>query len=111
VAAGNHRDFVGGYRYPESLNQAPIEDPGQCWNGITIGAMTESGLPEEGPDETERNEAVAPIGGLGPTSRTSFGHGFRTVRNGPISLILCWRAVITRSGMTERSGPHGLCGW
>jgi hypothetical protein len=48
-----------------------IEDPGQCWNGITVGAMTEIGLPEEGPDETERNEAVAPLGGVGPTSRTS----------------------------------------
>ena len=71
VAAGNYRDFVNGYQYPRSLREAPVEDPGQCWNGITVGAMTQIGLPEEGPNEAERNEAVAPPGGLGPTSRTS----------------------------------------
>ncbi len=71
VAAGNCRDFVNGYEYPRSLGEASVEDPGQCWNGITVGAMTEIGLPEEGPDETGRNEAVALPGGLGPTSRTS----------------------------------------
>jgi hypothetical protein len=71
VAAGNYRDFVNEYQYPISLNAASLEDPGQCWNAITVGAMTEIVLPEEGPDETGRNEPVAPGGGLGPTSRTS----------------------------------------
>jgi Subtilase family len=71
VAAGNYRDFLSAYRYPTSLSTASVEDPSQCWNGITVGAMTEFGLTEEGGEETGRNIAIAPVGALGPTSRTS----------------------------------------
>ncbi len=72
VAAGNIRDVTTdpSYTYPETnLSSNGIEDPGQSWNALTVGAFTErvriSSIGFDG------YQAVAPLGGLCPTSRTS----------------------------------------
>ena len=72
VAAGNCNDFIHDYQYPGSVERAPVEDPAQAWNVVTVGAMTEMVTPEELGDESGRNNPlVQDRGGLGPTSRTS----------------------------------------
>lgn len=73
VSAGNLGQlFVDdGYRYFESNcgEGAGVEDPGQAWNAVTVGAYTERVFTT---DPTQRGKApLAPLGGLCPTSRTS----------------------------------------
>jgi len=71
VSAGNVRDepFLAP-QYP-GLNreQRGIEDPGQSWNALTVGAYTER-VTITSP-EFARHAPVAPLGSLCPTSRTS----------------------------------------
>ena len=72
VAAGNIRDFeaAGGYLYPEANFAAGrIEDPGQSWNALTVGAFTNHVHVRS--DEYRGHQPVAPRGGLSPGSRTS----------------------------------------
>ena len=70
VSAGNvRRPFETDHLTRSELE--PVEDPGQAWNALTIGAYTElidtTGDPEPFPDW----EPLAPPGELSPFSRTS----------------------------------------
>ncbi len=73
AAAGNYRDFLNDYTYPDTLleESAGVEDPAQSWNAITVGAMTHFDRIGETTDEARRCRVIASAGGLGPTSRTS----------------------------------------
>jgi hypothetical protein len=72
VSAGNIRSILtnGSYSYPTSnFNFFGVEDPGQSWNVVTVGAFTDRVLIK---DPTLRAwSPVAPAGDLCPTSRTS----------------------------------------
>lgn len=66
VSAGNIRSPEKVYDYPNSSLIETIEDPGQSWNAITVGAYTNLDTPEE-----QAYEVVAQKGGLSPYSRSS----------------------------------------
>ena len=68
VAAGNLRDDVG-KNYPEENHVSSVEDPGQSWNALTVGAYTNlAWIAERG---LEGYSPVAHPGSLSPASRTS----------------------------------------
>lgn len=71
VAAGNVRDLPFLVDSYPSLNQIQrgIEDPGQSWNALTIGAITDRCLITHA--DFGNHGPVAPRGGLSPKSRTS----------------------------------------
>ncbi|MGJ8724598.1 MAG: S8 family peptidase [Roseibacillus sp.] len=71
VSAGNCRSFDENYRYPDSLHEAPVEDPAQAVNAISVGAVSGRSLIEENDPESQQAAAVARIGALCPFSRTS----------------------------------------
>lgn len=69
LAAGNVREEVG-QNYPDENYLSSVEDPGQSWNAITVGAYTNlTWIEEEGLDGYE---TVAQPGALSPASRTSY---------------------------------------
>ncbi|EQA64617.1 S8 family peptidase [Leptospira alexanderi] len=55
--------------YPNCNFDAEIEDPGQSYNALTIGAYTEKTQLDQ--DETTQFSPIAPSGNLSPYSRTS----------------------------------------
>jgi hypothetical protein len=68
LAAGNVLPHTG-YAHPDTNHVAVVEDPGQAWNALTVGAFTERDeIHEPG---YEGYSAVAPVGHLSPTSRTT----------------------------------------
>jgi len=72
VAAGNVRDIQVGphYTYPDTnFESCGIEDPGQSWNALTVGAFTDR-VQIRSPDFSGY-QPLAPRDGLCPTSRTS----------------------------------------
>lgn len=56
----------------------PVEDPGQAWNALTVGAYTERDSLAQAPADYDDWTCVAPRGELSPFSRTSvaFGRGW-----------------------------------
>ncbi len=72
VAAGNLREQirVQEFTYPMLEGDlAGVEDPGQAWNALTVGAMTNKvSILDDGFNEYE---PIAPPGDLSPISRTS----------------------------------------
>ena len=73
VTAGNVRDVMSSeYRYLDTnRSTGRVEDPGQSWNALTVGAFTNRVHIRS--DEFQGHEPVAPRGGLCPSSRTSCG--------------------------------------
>jgi hypothetical protein len=69
VSAGNIRDGISGAHYQARNEIAPIENPAQAWNAITVGAFTEKTT--IGDPSFAGWEPLAPLGELCPTSRTS----------------------------------------
>ena len=72
VAAGNVRDVTTNptYTYPDTnLSSNGIEDPGQSWNALTVGAFTDRFQLQSA--DLVGHQPVAPRGGLCPSSRTS----------------------------------------
>lgn len=72
VSAGNVRAelFSPEYRYHEwNTTRAGLEDPGQAWNAVTVGAFTEKVIIDD-PTLNGWNP-IAEAGDLCPTSRTS----------------------------------------
>lgn len=70
VSAGNIREFGRTHEYP-TLNHrrdGAIEDPGQSWNCLTVGAFTQRTALSP---EYQGWQPIAPSGGLTPSSRTS----------------------------------------
>ncbi len=68
VSAGN-TDRSQWHNYPESNHTDGIHDPGQSWNGLTVGAYTERVFIQS--KEFEGYTPIAPSGGLSPSSTTS----------------------------------------
>jgi len=68
LAAGNVqiREWT---QYPEVNRTSTVEDPGQAWNAITVGAFTNLTAFDE--LENPSLTVIAPQGGLAPASRTS----------------------------------------
>lgn len=71
IAAGNIRDIVTStdYRYPETNLGSSVEDPGQSWNALTVGAFTDRVQIRS--EDFDGYQPIAPRGGLCPSSRTS----------------------------------------
>jgi hypothetical protein len=73
VSAGNLRDqiFAADFDYPMIDDPAcGVEDPGQAWNALTVGAMTDRIDVGEDPAFVEYRPLATP-GDLSPTSRVS----------------------------------------
>lgn len=56
--------------YPDHNLHSSIENPGQAWNALTVGAVTHRTIGETDP-ESRRLREMSPPGGLSPHSRTS----------------------------------------
>jgi hypothetical protein len=69
ISAGNIRDGITRAAYPDRNETESIENPAQAWNAVTVGAYTEKTTLVD--QSFAGWEAVAPAGGLCPTSRTS----------------------------------------
>jgi len=72
ISAGNVREelFAREYVYHDwNTKRAGIEDPGQAWNALTIGAMTEKVNIQH--EDFQGYHPIAESGDLCPTSRTS----------------------------------------
>jgi len=71
IAAGNIRDITTNtdYRYPESNLGNSVEDPGQSWNALTVGAFTDRVQVRS--EDFDGYQPLATRGGLCPSSRTS----------------------------------------
>ena len=69
LSAGNINDFEEDFLTRCDLE--PVEDPGQAWNAITIGAYTELTMFDPGEPGYEGWTPLAPHGELSPYSRTS----------------------------------------
>jgi len=85
ISAGNMRDEIGDddYVYHEwNRTRGGIEDPGQAWNALTVGAFTEKVNIEH--DDLQDWDPVAEYGDLCPTSRTSLAWPGETRRGWPI---------------------------
>lgn len=69
LSGGNINDSNAWAAYPDSNSTDSIHDPGQAWNGLTVGAYTN--LTNITESDAEQYEPIAPIGGLSPFSTTS----------------------------------------
>jgi len=71
ISAGNLREHSPDFSYPSAVDEAPIEDPAQAWNAISVGAVTSRIDIEEADDEARRSVPLAPEYGVSPFTRTS----------------------------------------
>lgn len=69
ISAGNVDDFADDYL--DRCDLEPVEDPGQAWNAVTIGAYTELTTLDPGEPGYDGWTPLAPHGELSPYSRTS----------------------------------------
>lgn len=69
LSGGNINDPNAWSEYHTSNTTDGIHDPGQAWNGLTIGAYTE--LTNITESDAEHYAPIAPYGGLSPFSTTS----------------------------------------
>ena len=69
ISGGNVEDSNAWAEYPDSNTTNGIHDPGQAWNALTVGAVTE--LINVTEPDTENYQPIAPAGGLSPFSTTS----------------------------------------
>lgn len=69
VSAGNVRDPQDFRAYPDSNLTKSVENPGQSWNALTVGAYTEKTQISD--RDCHDHEVIAPFGGLSPYSTTS----------------------------------------
>ena len=84
VSAGNVR-LSKGSDYPSLNELTSIEDPGQSWNALTVGAFTEKNVVTNADGHlSEDNKPVAKKGGLCPASATSVLWMSRGSRHWPI---------------------------
>lgn len=76
VSAGNTEDSVDWLSYPNSILTSEVQDPGQAWNALTVGAFTEKTRITD--PTLSSYAAIAPPGGLSPYSTTSSTWQLRT---------------------------------
>jgi hypothetical protein len=70
LAAGNiPRENINRRSYLDRNDTEPIENPSQAWNALTVGAFTEKGTLVD--PMFNGWQAIAPVGGVAPCSRTS----------------------------------------
>lgn len=69
LASGNLRDEITAADYPDRNDLAEAESPAQAWNALVVGACTDKATITH-PD-FDGWTAVAPMGDLSPSSRTS----------------------------------------
>ncbi len=69
ISSGNVQCQADGYTYPDSNHTDPIQDPGQAWNAITVGACTR--LTQIFDPDLESWSAIAPSGDMSPSNPTS----------------------------------------
>lgn len=69
ISAGNIADAREWINYPESNVTSQIHDPGQSWNALTVGSMTNKS--DITHPDLQSYVPIAPIGGLSPFSTTS----------------------------------------
>ena len=69
LATGNIRDGIARNTYLNRNDTAPVENPAQAWNALTVGAFTEKVLLTD--PSYEGWQPIAPAGELSPCSRTS----------------------------------------
>jgi hypothetical protein len=69
VSAGNVQDMDDWRDYPISNLSRPVQNPGQSWNAVTVGAYTEKTLFND--KKYKGANVVAPSGSLSPYSSTS----------------------------------------
>lgn len=70
ISAGN-TDPAQRHRYPESNDTAPVQDPAQAWNAVTVGAYTDLWEFDHANPQFSGCVAIAPRGDLSPSSTTS----------------------------------------
>ena len=90
--------------YLENSDLSPIEDPGQSWNALTVGAYTDLDRVPADP-MFENYRPISPRGELSPHSRTSLLFGDRPW---PIKPEICLEGgnVLTDGmGMFEERNP------
>lgn len=69
LSAGNVFGSENWRNYPDANCTSEIEDPGQSWNSLTVGAYTEKVIIKD--KKLEGYIPIAPSGGLSPFSSTS----------------------------------------
>lgn len=70
ISVGNIKDTADWGAYPNSNLTNSIQNPGQAWNALSVGAITEKVLISDA--AYNGHMPLAPIGGLSPFSSTSF---------------------------------------
>lgn len=68
LAAGNVREIMG-VGYPDFNNLSQVEEPGQSWNALTVGAYTDKCIISD--PKYKGINPIAPKHSLSPFSRTS----------------------------------------
>jgi subtilase family protein len=100
LSAGNINDFQDDYLTRCDLE--PIEDPGQSWNAITVGAYTDLVDIDVGEPGFDGYTPLAPPGELSPYSRTS------------VAFNRSWPAkpdLLVEGGNVARSPDGSLFDW
>lgn len=102
VSAGNVDDYVANHL--DNSDTSVIEDPGQTWNALTVGAYTEL-VQLPGNPSFRGYTALSQKGDLSPHSRTSMLFGDRPW---PIKPEICMEGgnvLMDRVGTPERKHP------
>jgi hypothetical protein len=109
ITAGNVRGELHepSYRYPDwNFERAGIEDPGQSWNALTVGAFTEKVFIQH-PD-FRGWQPVAESGDLCPTSRTSLAWSDEHHAGWPLKPDLVMEGGNYAESGTQRAGLDDL---
>jgi len=102
VSAGNVKNFKASHL--DESDTSPVQDPGQAWNALTVGAHTEMVSTPTDPQYAGWT-AVAPTGELSPHSRTSLLFGRRPWPIKPDILMEGGNVLHDGVGMFEPSHP------
>src|SRR5207253_1870434 len=73
ISAGNMRDQDAWIAHPSHLTTKSVEDPGQSWNAVTVGATTDRWTIDD--PTFEGWKPLAEPGDLAPSSSTSSAWG------------------------------------
>jgi hypothetical protein len=109
ISAGNVRGELHEptYRYPDwNCEKAGIEDPGQSWNALTVGAFTEKVFIQH--SDFQGWHPLAESGDLCPTSRTSLPWPPENQAGWPIKPEIVMEGGNYAEKGTERASPDDL---
>jgi len=104
ISAGNVRTIMeAGYIYHRSNAEHGIEDPGQSWNALTVGAFTEMVRIDDPAFYGWR--PIAPSGDINPTSRTSLCWPEENKKGWPLKPDI----VLEGGNYSERGAERSNC--